>query len=265
MFALLPPSSSVTRLTCRAHPAITCWPTDVDPVKTTFRTSGWSTKRCPTIGALARQHLEDPLGDAGLEGELTEADRRQRGELGGLEHDGAAGRQSGGESPSRDRHGEVPRHDDADHADGLGEGDVDAAGDRDLAAEQPFRRRGVIVQDVADVARLPARVADRVAGAADLEPGELLDVPVDGVGEAPQQACAVPGGHGAPRGQRRRRAGDRLVRRLGVEERDGGDDVLRRRVEHLRRDSHSRSNPLTRSQSVTAASNAASSTSAALT
>ena len=48
MLALLPPSSSVTRLTCAAAPAITRVPTSVEPVKTILRTSGWVTKRSPT-------------------------------------------------------------------------------------------------------------------------------------------------------------------------------------------------------------------------
>ena len=40
MFALLPPSSRVTRLTWAAHPAMTAWPTSVEPVNTILRTSG---------------------------------------------------------------------------------------------------------------------------------------------------------------------------------------------------------------------------------
>ena len=46
---------------------------------------------------------------------------------------------AGREAPAGDRHREVPRHDDADHAERLVEGDVDAAGHRDLPAEQPLR------------------------------------------------------------------------------------------------------------------------------
>ena len=66
-----------------------------------------------------------------------------------------------------------------DDAERLVEGDVDAAGDRDLPAEHPLGRAGVVVQAVADVARLPARVAPGVAGVAHLQLGELLDVVVD--------------------------------------------------------------------------------------
>ncbi len=52
MFALLPPSSRVTRLTCAAHPAMTAVPTSVEPVKTTLRTVGLSTNRWPTTEPL---------------------------------------------------------------------------------------------------------------------------------------------------------------------------------------------------------------------
>ncbi len=52
MLALLPPSSSVTRLTCCAAVAITRVPTSVDPVNTILRTSGWVTKRSPTTEPL---------------------------------------------------------------------------------------------------------------------------------------------------------------------------------------------------------------------
>ena len=48
MLALLPPSSSVTRLIWRAHPAMISRPTSVEPVKHTLRTAGWETKRSPT-------------------------------------------------------------------------------------------------------------------------------------------------------------------------------------------------------------------------
>ncbi len=52
-------------------------------------------------------------------------------------------------------------------------------------------RAGVVGEDVADVAGLPAGVADRVAGVRDLELRQLLDVRVDDLGEAPQQPGTV--------------------------------------------------------------------------
>ena len=62
MLALLPPSSSVTRLICWAHPAMTLRPTSVEPVKQTLRTAGWSTKRWPTTLPLPGKICRTPSG-----------------------------------------------------------------------------------------------------------------------------------------------------------------------------------------------------------
>jgi hypothetical protein len=78
--------------------------------------------------------------------------------------------------------------DDPDHPERLLEGHVDAAGDRDLASEQPFRSACVVVEHVADVACLPAGVADGVPGVADLQRRQLLDVVVHHGRETAQQA-----------------------------------------------------------------------------
>ena len=86
MLARLPPSSSVTRLTVAAAPAMTCRPTSVEPVKPILRTSGCSTSRQPDDRALADDDVEHALGDPGLERQLAEPHRRQRRQLGGLEH-----------------------------------------------------------------------------------------------------------------------------------------------------------------------------------
>ena len=176
MLALLPPSSSVSRFTCRAHPAMIERPTSVDPVKTILRTARVVDQPLPDHAALARQHGEHPLRQARLQGQLADPHRGQRGGLGGLGHDGAARGQRGRHAPGQDRHREVPRHDQAHHADRLVERDVQPAGHRDLLADEPFRRRGVVQQHVADLAGLPARGPDRVAGAGHLQPGQLLEM-----------------------------------------------------------------------------------------
>ena len=62
MFALLPPSSRVSRFTCAAQPAMICLPTSVDPVKQTFRTAGCSTRRCPTTDPLPVTTVNTPSG-----------------------------------------------------------------------------------------------------------------------------------------------------------------------------------------------------------
>src|SRR6266851_1808275 len=62
MLALLPPSSRVSRFTCRAQPAMICRPTSVDPVNTIFLTAGWSTSRCPTTLPLPGSTWNTPSG-----------------------------------------------------------------------------------------------------------------------------------------------------------------------------------------------------------
>ena len=62
MLALLPPSSSVSRFTCCAQPAMTWLPTSVDPVKTILRTAGWSTRRWPTTDPFPGSTWNTPSG-----------------------------------------------------------------------------------------------------------------------------------------------------------------------------------------------------------
>src|ERR1019366_10477542 len=69
--------------------------------------------------AVTGQYLEDPLGKSSLEAEFGETDRRQWRQRGGFEDDGIAGREGRRESPTGDRHGKVPRHDDAHDAERL--------------------------------------------------------------------------------------------------------------------------------------------------
>ena len=203
MLALLPPSSRVTRFTWSAQPAMIRVPTSVEPVKQILRTAGWVTNRSPTTLPCPGSTVNTPSGRPGLEGQLGQAQRGQRGQLGGLEHHGVAGGERRGEAPAGDRHREVPRHDHADHAERLVEGDVQAAGHRDLPAGQPLRRARVVVEHVADVARLPAGVADGVPGVAHLQRGQLLaGARPPAAANRAQQPRPVPRRHPPPRLER---------------------------------------------------------------
>ena len=62
MLALLPPSSSVTRFTWSAQPAMIRLPTSVEPVKQTLRTAGCVTKRSPTIEPFPGMTVKTPSG-----------------------------------------------------------------------------------------------------------------------------------------------------------------------------------------------------------
>ena len=184
-------------------------------------------------GPVAGQHLEQTLGKSRLQGEFGQPQRGQRGRLGGLEEDGVARRERGGGAPGGDRHREVPGGDDADDAERFEDRDVQAAGDRDLAAGQPLHSPGRVVEQVADVAGLPAGVADGVPGLADLQPGQFLEVFVDGGGEAAQQPGAVAGREGGPGGLGRGGAYDGGVDVGGGGGRDGGDDLFGGRVQYF--------------------------------
>ena len=147
---------------------------------------------------LARQDGQDVLWNTGLECELAESDGRQRSELGRLHHDGAPGCERGCEAPASDRHREVPRDDETDNAYRLLEGDVDAAGDRNLSAEEPLGSPRVVPQDIGDVVRLPSGIADCVTGIEYLELSELLHMVAYDIGESAEELSAVTRGNLTP-------------------------------------------------------------------
>lgn len=222
---------------------------------------------------LARQHLEQPGGQPGLQGQFRQAQCGQRCGLGGFEQDGVAGGECRGRAPGGDRHREVPGGDDTDDAERFQDGEVDAAGDRDLPAQQAFDTARAVVEEIAHIARLPAGVADGVTGLADLGEGQFLDVFVDDGGEPAQQPGAVGGCRRGPDALGGGGAGDGRVDVGGGGGRDGGDDLGGGRVQdvqavwcgllgHVRASigsegrggGHRRSKERRSSQSVTAAS-----------
>ena len=246
-----------------------CWPTSVEPVNTILRTCWVVDQPLAHHRALARQDLEHPVGQARLAGQLADPDRGQRRPLGRLGDHRVAGRQRRAEPPAEDRHGEVPRHDQADDADRLLEGHVDAAGNRDLLAAQAFRRRRVVAQDVAHVARFPPGLAHRVPGVR-----RPRDRPAPRCGRRSRRrrrAAARPARRARPRARPAWAATARAIAAsVSSADVDGtvATGLLGRRVQHCERGhavavllpAQNRSKPRRSSQSVTAASNAASST-----
>ena len=233
--------------------------------------------------ALAGQNREDALRDPRVKGQLPQADCRQGREFGRLEDDRVASRQRWPETPASNRHREVPRDDDRDNAERLLEGDIETTSDGDLPAEEPLGGGGVVAQHVDDIARLPARVADRVPGVDHFQASQLLRIHLDEIRELAQQAGSAGRRNGPPRCTDLDGTGDRFVGLLDSYEVKGGDDLFGRRVDHVMRGhwcglpsragllslgvagGQRRSKPRTRSQSVTAALNAAISVSAAWT
>ena len=130
---------------------------------------------------------DDDVDDArwypGFQDQLGEPQRGERRQLGGLEHDGVPARERRAELPAGDVEREVPRHDQADDAEGLAEGDVDAAGDGDRLSVVLVDGAGVEVEDLRDHADLGARAGDRLADVLRFDARELFRVLLDEHGE----------------------------------------------------------------------------------
>ncbi len=168
-FADLPPSSSVTRLIVPGG-ALGDPPADLGRAgEGDLGDVGVLDEPLPALAAGAGDDVEDALGEADLDRDPLELERAQRRQLGRLQHDRVAGGERRPELPGGDRQREVPGHDQADDAERLAEGHVDAAGDRDRVAEQPLRAGRVVAEGVGDHPDLAAGVADRLAGVARLE------------------------------------------------------------------------------------------------
>ena len=181
--------------------------------------------------ALAGDDVDDALGDPGLERELGEPQRRERCQLRRLEDDRVPAGERGAELPAGDVEREVPGDDQPDDAEGLAEGEVDAAGDRDRLAVVLVDRARVEVEDLGDHPDLAARAGDRLAHVLRLDACELLAVLLDERGQPAQEAGPVGRRDGAPGGEGCLRAGDRGVRLLDAGLGELRDRLLGRRVE----------------------------------
>jgi hypothetical protein len=167
-------------------------PTSVEPVKAILSTPSWPTIAAPVV-AVAGDDVDDARRQAGLAADLGEQQRRERRELGRLEHHRVAGRQRRRDLPGQHQQREVPRDDLAADAERPWPGKLflQQLGPAGVMVEVARRERHV------DVARL----ADRLAVVHRLEHGEealvLLQVPGDGV----EIAGALVAGQGGPAGE----------------------------------------------------------------
>ena len=119
MMTFLPPISRWTFLNVGAAAWLTIRPTLVEPVNDTTRTTSLGRQRRADLVAVAGDHVDDALRDAGFLEHLDEVQRRQRRLRRGLEDDGVAADQRRDDLPRRDRHREVPRRDDRADAERL--------------------------------------------------------------------------------------------------------------------------------------------------
>ena len=134
--------------------------------------------------AVAGRDLDQPARHARLLGQLGEAQRGDRGQLGRLDDHGVAGRERGRGAAGRDLQRVVPGDDLRAHAPRLAQRVVqDVGAERDLAAFQALGRARVVVE-VAD-RRLDVGLGllERLAGVAALELGELVVLGLDRAGQ----------------------------------------------------------------------------------
>jgi hypothetical protein len=203
----LPPSSSVSffRLP-RAAPTMSL-PTSVEPVKGDLVDAGMGGQRSADGLAEAGDDVDDAGGQPRLDEEFAEPQGRQRGFLGGLEHDGAARGQRRRELHSSHQQRRVPRGDRGDHADRLAAGiGEDLPSGRLMGDRRGDRRPQDLGRIAGKVSELFGRSRDfaepcrlqRLALVEHFEFGEFVGMALDEVADAPEQPAAGRGGHAAP-------------------------------------------------------------------
>ena len=147
----------------------------------------------------AVDEVEDALREPGLLEDAGPQRRRQRRELGGLQHDGVAGRERGTELPRLEHERRVPRRDEAGDADRLAVHVVDLAaghlvgvvglGD-DQVGEEP--------EVLGGATRLSERLRDRQARVERLQLRQLRVTRLDEVGDPVEHARALARQHPRP-------------------------------------------------------------------
>ncbi len=155
-----PPSRAGPSRTARRTRAQPALPTACEPVKVTPRTLRVMDQCVADARAAAVHEVERPGRQAGARDDLGERPRGGGNELGRLEHDRVAVGEGRRDLPRRDRDREVPRRDDADHAERLAQHvDIDAGSHRaDVLAADPQRLAGEVLEDprgALDLARCP--------------------------------------------------------------------------------------------------------------
>ena len=189
----------------------------------------------PDHRALADEHADHALRDPRLEHELGEPERRERGQLGGLQHYRIAARKRRAELPARDVEREVPGHDQADDPERLAEGHRLATGCRNRLPVVLVHGARIEMEHLRDHADLGPRSRDRLADVARLDRCELLGVLLDEGCDSAQQPGSVGRRDGAPGGVSFLRARDCFVGLLDPCLLELGDRLLGRRVEDCER------------------------------
>jgi hypothetical protein len=144
--------------------------------------------------------IDRVFGQTRLERQFGQAQRAQRALLRRLEHHRVAAGERRRQLPGRHQQGEVPRHDRADHADGLardGRQDV-VRGGRGLAVEL-VDRLGVPAEGARHRWHIHAAgIGNGLAHVERFQQGKLRAVGVDEIGEALEHGLARLGRHARP-------------------------------------------------------------------
>ncbi len=191
MFGLFPPNSKVTRFS-RFHNQMT-----------DFGRAG----KCHFIhvhvprdgragrGAKPRKQVDDAFRKACFHDQFSDPKRRQRRLLGGLHHHRISGGQRGRQLPRQHQHGKIPGDDLSHHAYGLMPGITEVlAVDGDCLAVN-FIRPSREIAEARDRGRNIHRLRhrDRLAVVERLDPGQLISICLDEIGETVQQPSAFRG------------------------------------------------------------------------
>ena len=164
--------------------------------------------------------VEDPAGEAGALQDLGEGEHRQRGLLGGLDDDGAAGGERRGELARAHRHREVPRRDEHARTDGLAhrEDAAFAGGVGHVAAVDADGLLGEPAKELGGVGDLGLGLGERLAHLQRHQQRELVIARGELLVGAAQDLAALARGVRGPLGLARSGGGERVegVLRLGV-------------------------------------------------
>ncbi len=215
----LPPSSSESFLNFGAAAAAIVAPVRVLPVNEIALTSACSTSGWPTPGPVPCTMLKHARRKSGFDRELAEQRRGARRDLRRLGDDRVAGRERRRDLPGEQIQRQVPRRDARDDAERLAQRVVERAIFHRMRFARPLRDRGGEEAQIRDRARNVERLGELhgLAGVARFERGECVEIALDEIGEAIEQARAFFG--------RRRGPGGCCAMR-GC---DGGSDVVARR------------------------------------
>ena len=200
MLGFLPPSSSATLFTVAAAAAMIARPVWSPPVNETRSTRGSVDRRAPAVAPAPSTRLPTPGGQAGLLEQPHQVDGGVRGQLAGLEHEGAAGGQARRDLPGDLEQRVVPRRDQAADADRLVDDPADDVGV--AGVDDPSGVLGchpaVVAEDRDHVGDVVPALDEPLAGVEGLHPRDLVGVALEQVGHPQQEVTALAGRGSGP-------------------------------------------------------------------